>query len=465
MRYDSDFSCTCRRCLKELKHRPGWPIQAGHETTGSDILRAADERGDAWESWTAMRAQSICHVADALRDAISDVRPGMWYGVCVLPFSAGDYSTDTGSGQDLWELARVGLDEIALMGYWDDWVKSPEWLRRRLDDAMKEVEGECKLSCLLDGDMSVRRTWRTLDAIRGWKGDISWFNYAPWTKEDFKRLRRAICGSAEGPLPPADYTSAVIRVDTEPDDAHRYDTVTTAMISKLVTLFDEENIKGTFMTCGRLAELQPEAVLDAYRHGNEIGVHAYDHEQLDELPDDEQILAVDKGLDAVRRLNIPVHGFGSPRNSVTRHVLNELIDRGLSYDGSEAFDPMTSYVDANYVRGGRNRRILQIPYSLPNDYDARRQERISARQMLSKWTQRLDQTASQGEPVFVLDVHQWSITEPDNLDALRQFIRYARGKPGCRVETLEQAALHVHRIIDAYELPVFASEQARSTKP
>ena len=71
-------------------------------------------------------------------------------------------------------------------------------------------------------------------------------------------------------------------------------------------------------------------------------------------------------------------------------------------------------------------RILVLPFIEPNDWDARRVGGMDAEAMLRAWQQRLDIVRRRGEPCFIIDVHQWLVTEPDNLRVLAEFlVRYS----------------------------------------
>lgn len=70
----------------------------------------------------------------------------------------------------------------------------------------------------------------------------------------------------------------VVRVDTEPDYQPSYPAVNPQMIDALVDMFAQEDVRATFITVGRLAELQTDAVARAAAAGHEIGSHSFDHE-------------------------------------------------------------------------------------------------------------------------------------------------------------------------------------------
>lgn len=453
IRYDSDHSCVCDRCLAEFAAtaRGANGVRA---ISPAQITDAGRTRSRLWQSWTSFRARAICGAVDRMRDAISASRESMWFGACVLPFSAEDYSFNTQSGQDLYEMARVGLDEIVLMGYWDDWGKSPEWLTRCVGSARELLEGECELSCLIDGDMSVHRTCRTLQAVADMPAShIGYFNYGTWTDADLRRIGAASAAVREGSAAEPGFTAVAIRVDTEPDNTGSYDSVRPAMIDRLVDMFDAEGIRATFVTCGKLAEVEPAPLIRAAAHGHEIACHAYDHEQLDSLAVADQLAASDRGFAALRSAGLDVVGFGAPRNSVTPELRDYLVSQGVRYDGSLAFDPMLSYVDPSiHVDPTDPRRSMVIvPFIVPNDWDALRVMGVSPERMLAMWLERLERLTAMRESVVVLDVHQWLASDDAELAVLRSFIRTVASRGDCRIMPLRDAAAHAGEEILACE--------------
>jgi hypothetical protein len=139
----------------------------------------------------------------------------------------------------------------------------------------------------------------------------------------------------------------------------------------------------------------------------------------------------------------------------------------VEYDGSAAYDPLESLVDVHYAphSQGADKRVVVLPFVIPNDWDARYVGGLSAGEMLAGWKRRLDKVVALGEPVFVLDLHQWSASRPDNLAAVRGFIRYAQACRACRVQTLREAARHARRVLDRYELPAATSGAGATVAP
>ena len=162
---------------------------------------------------------------------------------------------------------------------------------------------------------------------------------------------------------------------------------------------------------------------------------------------------IDRSFAVFREHGIPVAGFGAPRNSITEAGRQRLISLGAEYDGSAAYDPEVTSHDAQIVRSDddSNRDIVVVPFLMPNDYDARFIDKLSAEQMLAAWKRKLLAVRAAGQSVAVLDIHQWLASQPENLAAVREFIRFAKSQPECRVVTLREAARHARQEIDRVE--------------
>lgn len=294
-------------------------------------------------------------------------------------------------------------------------------------------------------DMSLRTTLATLGAIEDGGEQAAWFLYGGWTDATFTTLHRArkLWSRFDG-VPRAPFTAVTIRIDTEPDSRGRYETVRPDMIAKLLDLFASEDVRATFITCGRIAEQQQPILARAVAEGHEIGSHGYNHEQLDDLSDAEQLAVIDRSVAVMRECGFALDGFGAPRNSITTVARQRLIHHGLFYDGSAAYDPIEGYVGPEIVRADddSSRGILVLPFIIPNDWDARFESGQSAPEMAAAWLRRLEKVAASGEPCFVLNIHQWIASLSDNLDAVRTFIRAAKARPDCRVLPLRETARH-----------------------
>jgi polysaccharide deacetylase family protein (PEP-CTERM system associated) len=128
----------------------------------------------------------------------------------------------------------------------------------------------------------------------------------------------------EGVVPRAQWTSMESRVQ--------------ANTERLLDLFDEHAVKGTFFVLGWVAERYPALVRAIVHRGHELASHGYGHRLIyNQTPDDFR--------DDVRRAKalledaggVEVHGYRAPSFSVTTRsmwALDVLLEERYSYDAS-----------------------------------------------------------------------------------------------------------------------------------
>ena len=111
-----------------------------------------------------------------------------------------------------------------------------------------------------------------------------------------------------------------------------------ASTDRLLEMFDEAQVCGTFFVLGWVAERFPELVRRIANHGHEIGSHGYAHRLVyDETPSGfrEDVRRARGLLEDMS--GIAVHGFRAPSYSVTMRslwALEILIEEGYQYDSS-----------------------------------------------------------------------------------------------------------------------------------
>lgn len=106
--------------------------------------------------------------------------------------------------------------------------------------------------------------------------------------------------------------------------------VTTALPIMLDALA-AARLSATFFVEGINAEAYPGALRTIGDAGHEIGFHAWCHEEWAALDADAEIANVDRGLAALRAIEIDVAGFRPPGGRITPRTLDLLADRGLRH--------------------------------------------------------------------------------------------------------------------------------------
>ena len=117
-----------------------------------------------------------------------------------------------------------------------------------------------------------------------------------------------------------------------------FDSRVVANTRRLLDLFDETAVKGTFFTLGWVAEHHPQLVREIASRGHEIASHGYHHQLVYMLTPQQFRDDVRSAKSALEdTIGAPVIGFRAPSFSIVERclwALDELIDAGYVYDTS-----------------------------------------------------------------------------------------------------------------------------------
>ena len=124
-------------------------------------------------------------------------------------------------------------------------------------------------------------------------------------------------------------------------DRSRWDTLETrvrANTGRLLDLFDERGVRGTFFVLGWVAERYPDLVKAIAARGHELASHGYAHRLVyDQTPEvfREDVRRAKDLIEAAAAQ--PVRGYRAPSFSVTSRslwALDVLVEEGYTYDAS-----------------------------------------------------------------------------------------------------------------------------------
>lgn len=107
---------------------------------------------------------------------------------------------------------------------------------------------------------------------------------------------------------------------------------------KILDLFDEFGVKGTFFTVGWIADRVPALVREIAARGHELACHSYWHRTVYSLAPDEFRRDTRQAVDAIAQAaGVRVNGYRAPTWSITRRSLwaiQILAEEGFAYDSS-----------------------------------------------------------------------------------------------------------------------------------
>ncbi|MHC4445676.1 MAG: DUF3473 domain-containing protein [Planctomycetota bacterium] len=150
---------------------------------------------------------------------------------------------------------------------------------------------------------------------------------------------------------------------------------------RLLELFDEFKVHGTFFILGKIAEHFPDLVKRIADRGHHLGIHGYYHQLVSDQTEDEFRESIDRAKKLVQDLTgKPADAYRAPAFSInqsTPWAIETLINLGFIYDSSvfpfrgrrygDPTAPRTPY--RRYLPDGRS--IWEIPLSIIEKFGRR----------------------------------------------------------------------------------------------
>lgn len=130
-------------------------------------------------------------------------------------------------------------------------------------------------------------------------------------------------------------------------------------VPRLLNLLDRKGIRATFFVPGYTAHRYPGTVRDIVTAGHEIGHHGYLHEQPSRLSVEQEIEALDAGLDALADVaGVRPRGYRAPMWDPSWETPRLLQARGFLYDSSlmDADEPYELQTES-----GSPKSLVEIP--------------------------------------------------------------------------------------------------------
>ena len=127
-------------------------------------------------------------------------------------------------------------------------------------------------------------------------------------------------------------------------------------VPRILDLLDKHQIASTFFVPGHTAHRYPEAIRSIVAAGHEIAHHGYLHEQPTALTLEQEVIALDRGLEALAEVaGVRPSGYRAPMWDLSWHTPALLAERGFLYDSS------LMDADAPYELAVDDTSLVEIP--------------------------------------------------------------------------------------------------------
>lgn len=212
-------------------------------------------------------------------------------------------------------------------------------------------------------------------------------------------------------------------------------------LPRLLDLFDELGITGTFFVEGWNGLHHADAIQSMAARGHEVGLHGWVHEKWSTLTDDQRETLLFDGTASLRSAAVEPTGFRAPggyRGGRTAEVLAEL---GYAFDSSIEQESENDPLAVTRLPEG----LINIPWHWDMidyyQYHMHPEGERSPAQLLAHFNSRLDDAIATGGLVTLI-VHPFvSFTDDgDRFQAIRDYLSRAVSAPNVDVVSAGQVA-------------------------
>lgn len=191
----------------------------------------------------------------------------------------------------------------------------------------------------------------------------------------------------------------------------------------LLSIFEEHNVKATFLVTGEVADNRPDVLKEIYLKGHEIGSHSYYHKSIKTQTNSEienQILLSTKAIE--NAVGVRPVSFRAPGHSACNDLMILLEEQGYLVEASaEKINSYPYHPDKNDWTLEGNMSILRVPVSHtpayfypPTTYN---------RQWIDCFNNAVSTQSDKEIKVVVIGLHPWELVE---IEAPEKYESYTR---------------------------------------
>ncbi len=223
-------------------------------------------------------------------------------------------------------------------------------------------------------------------------------------------------------------------------------------VPRLLEVFGRYGLRQTFFVPGWCIEAYPRAVEQILAEGHELGHHGYMHEKINQLPRDEEMACLRRGIEAiVKASGRRPRGYRAPSWAFSRHTLDLILAQGFEYDASLMGD------DLPYLLSDGTRTLVELPSDLCLDdwtqyvclKDFGYMLPIASPQRATEVFRAEFDAAWKYGGLWIAVWHPFVSGRMARCEAMAELIEHMQRKGGVWFATLEEIAAHVERSVAA----------------
>ena len=201
----------------------------------------------------------------------------------------------------------------------------------------------------------------------------------------------------------------------------------------LLSIFDEHNIKATFLTTGEVADKRADVLKQISQSGHEIGSHSYHHKSikaqtLSEI--ENQVILSTKAIE--NAVGVRPVSFRAPGHSACNDLMAVLQENGYLVEASaEKINYYPYHPDEKDWTSEGNMSILRVPVSHTPSYFY--PPTTYNRSWIDCFNKAVSSQSDKNPKIVVIGLHPWELVE---IEAPEEYQSYTRACGNYTIENL-----------------------------
>jgi len=204
-------------------------------------------------------------------------------------------------------------------------------------------------------------------------------------------------------------------------------------IPVLLSIFEEHDVKATFLVTGEVADKRPDVLKEIYQRGHEIGSHSYHHKSIKAQTYPEIENEIILSTNAIEKaIGVRPVSFRAPGHSACNDLMTILQDQGYLVEASAEKINFYPYHpnETDWTSEG-NMSVLRVPVSHTPAYFY--PPTTYSRSWIDCFNKAVSTQSDKDIKIIVIGLHPWELVE---IEAPEQYQSYTRACGNYTIDNL-----------------------------